>query len=163
MRRYRLPCAVVSATLLIHAHVGAQQLTKIPVVVKHTGSDTVGMAFMWGLHDRIRNSKGMRLIQDDQSIRRIVVRVVTADYDDRQPGRNSVIGVSFIYAAPDIPAWGAFLSSGVQTCSVNRIVQCSEPTVRNLDQVLQNLQSNWPEGHETLTEPAAAASTARGN
>lgn len=120
------------------------QAEKIPVVVEHTGRDSVGQRLVFELREVIRGSQSMRLVTPSEAGPRIVVHVATVEGISSSPGTSTAASISIAYDSVSILFSGYFVGSSVQTCGSLRTQECARDMAASIDAAIQRIRTDSP-------------------
>jgi hypothetical protein len=115
---------------------------KFPVIVRHSGDDSVGKLYAYEFRELVRGSHGMRLITEDAYLHpHIRVDVVSHDSSVGAAGQRSALAATIVYDALDIPMRGVLIAAYVQTCGSSRAAECAKSLLVEVDQGITSLNA----------------------
>src|SRR5262249_38742088 len=120
----------------------------IPVEILQSGKDSLGQRFAFEIKEAIRGSRSMRLVTDSSP--HLIVHIVTLDPDTDAPGNRTITSVTIVYDSMNTPARGAYLTSYVAVCGVQRINECARGILPDIDSAAEFLRTKWPGLWNTL-------------
>src|SRR5215475_3301744 len=137
---------------LLAPAVSLSQYKKIPVAVAHSGSDSVGVGFVFALKEAIRSSQSFFLVNDQTPPQktRIFVHVTSVSIPISQADVISAIGIATVYQSSKMPPDGAYIGSDVRVCGRDRIEWCAKDFLPEMNRVVEILRSKAPDLWETL-------------
>jgi hypothetical protein len=120
------------------------QTQRSPIVVEHSGKDSVGQRLAFELREVIRASQSMRLVTAREASPRIVIYLITIENNQAVPGTATTAAMTIAYDSDASAALGNLLTTVVQNCGTKRTQECARDLAADIDQELEKLRKDWP-------------------
>lgn len=120
---------------------------KIPVYLKGSSSeqDSIGQRYIFEVKEAIRGSQGFRLIENFKQWPYIKIEILTVKIPVGGRVVGTAISYTILYDSNVMPLSGAYLTSGVTTCTNNAVMDCARDTLAHIDEAVSSLQNTSQE------------------
>lgn len=130
----------------------AEEEPRVPVVLRHAGSDLVGLALSVALKDELGAASFLRLDAESIANPRIAVIVATVDGSVEEPEKQTASSINVLYDADSLPANGYLITAMVQVCGITRTYECAREIVATVEAALGKLKADHPYLWESLRQ-----------
>lgn len=131
----------------------AEDPAPVPVTLRFTGSDLVGLALSVALREELAAAPQLQFDEHGAANPRIVVVVATVDGSVEDPEKQTAALVNVLYDADTLPLNGYLVTGMVQVCGITRTYECAREIVATVNNALVRLRNENAELWTSLQLP----------